>query len=90
MGFEKAAVQGHVESRYNLGGYERWKGNHDRAVRHLLISAKMGEKNSLESIKKLFMGGIATKGHYAEALRGYQDAVKEMESPERKEAMKLL
>ena len=45
--FEKAAMQGHVESRHNLGFDEGEKGNHDRAVRHLLISAKMGHKNQL-------------------------------------------
>jgi len=35
--YEKAAMQGHVESRYNLGHSEVEKGNHGRAARHLLI-----------------------------------------------------
>ena len=38
--YEKAAMQGHAESRNNLGCLEGMKGNHDRAVRHLLISTK--------------------------------------------------
>ena len=82
----EAAMQGHVECRYNLGGYELWKGNHDRAVRHLLISAKMGNKMSVEAIKKMFTMGAATKEHYAEVLKGYQDAVEEMKSHDRDQA----
>ena len=51
-------MQGHVESRHNLGCYEGEKGNYDRAVRHFLISAKMGHKDSVEAIKKMFMEGL--------------------------------
>ena len=83
---EKAAMRGHVESRNNLGGYELGEGRDDRAVRHLLISAKVGYKNSVEGIKKIFTMGIATKEQYAEARRGYQDAVEEMKSHDRDQA----
>ena len=86
---EKAAMQGHVESRHNLGCHEWEEGSHDRAVRHYLISAKMGLKESLENIKQLFIDGLATKEQYAEALKGYQDAVKEMKSHDRDEAKRL-
>ena len=79
----------HVESRHNLGICDGSKGDCDRAVRHFLISAKMGDKDSLEIIKKVFMEGFATKEQYGQALRGYQDAVKEMKSPERDEAKKI-
>ena len=85
----KAAMQGHVEGRNNLGGYEWVEGSHDRAVRHFLISAKVGSKMSVENIKNMFTLGIATKEQYAEALRGYQDAVKEMKSHDREEAKRL-
>ena len=85
----KAAMQGHVQSRYNLGCFEVEKRNHDRAVRHLLISAKMGDKGTIESIKKMYMAGLATKEQYAEALKGYQDAVEEMKSHDRDEAKRL-
>ena len=87
--FKKAAMQGHVESRHNIGFWEEEKGNHDRAVRHWLISAKMGDMTSVESIKYLFMGGLATKEQYTEALRGYQEAVEEMKSCDRDEAKAL-
>ena len=84
--FKKAAVQGHVVSRHNLGCYEGENGNDNRAVRHLLISAKMGYMLSVEQIKRLFIDGIATKAQYAEALKGYQEAVEEMKSHDREEA----
>ena len=87
--FQKAAMQGDVGSRYNLGSYEIGKGNHDRAVRHFLISAKMGDEDSIENIKEYyFMAGIATEEQYAEALKGYQDAVEETKSHGRDEAMR--
>ena len=76
--YTKAAMRGHVHSRYNLGIYEGLKGSYDRAVRHFLISAKMGYNASLEMIKKAFMAGDATKEQYAEAKKGYQDAIEEM------------
>ena len=83
---ELAAMQGHVESRHNLGYHETEKGNYERAVRHFLISTKMGEKESLDTIKDMFVKGVATKQQYAEALKGYQIAIEEMKSPERDEA----
>jgi len=79
-------MQGHAESRHQIGLVEGHKGNHVRAVRHLLISAKMGHEDSVETIKKVFMQGNATKEQYAEALKGYQDAVEETKSHDRDEA----
>ena len=84
--YKKAAMQGHVEGRYNLGCCEAEKGNYNRAVRHFLITAKMGHMNAVETIKRMFMFGIATKEQYTEALRGYQDAMEEMKSHDRDEA----
>ena len=82
----KAAMQGGVESRHNLGSYEMEKGNCDRALKHFLISAKLGYKDSLEMIKRMFMSGLSTRDQYAETLKGYQDAVEEMKSHDRDEA----
>ena len=87
--YKKAAMRGHVQSRYNLGSHEGEKGNYDRAVRHFVISAKMGHKGSLEMIKKVFMAGHAAKEQYTEALKGYQDAVEETKSHDRDEAKRL-
>ncbi|EJK43963.1 hypothetical protein THAOC_37543 [Thalassiosira oceanica] len=85
----KAAMQGHAQSRNNLGCYEGQKGNYDRALKHLLISARMGHKDSLENLKKFFKAGLATKQQYADALKGYQQAVEETKSHDRDEAKRL-
>ena len=37
-------------------------------------------------IKEMFTDGDATKAQYAEALKGYQDAVEETKSHQREEA----
>ena len=49
----------------------------------------MGNKLSLEMIKKMFISGEATKAQYAEALKGYQDAVEGMKSHDRDEAKEM-
>ncbi|EJK46346.1 hypothetical protein THAOC_34989 [Thalassiosira oceanica] len=87
--YEKAAMHGHIESRDNLGYYEEENGNYDRALKHYLISAKMGFVDSVENIEEMFKAGLATKEQYAEALKGYQDAVEEMKSHDRDEAKRL-
>jgi len=88
--WEKAAMLGHVLSRFNLGWLEHDNGDYGRAVGHYLISAKMGDKKSLDAIKDMFAGGYVTTVQYAEALRGYQVAEEEMRSPERDEYWKAL
>ena len=87
--YEKAAMQGCVESRHNLGRCEMNKGDFDRALKHLLISAKMGHIESLEVIKRMFMKSIATKEQYTHALKGYQDSVEEMNSHDRDEVKRF-
>jgi len=69
-----------------LGLHEYTNGNHEVAVQHLMIPAKMGDADSLNEIKGMFMKGHATKAQYAEALKGYQNALEETKSPQREEA----
>ena len=89
--WESGAMKGEITCRHKLGLLEIVDNkNYDRGLRHYLISAKMGYKDSLDAIKEMFAEGRATKAQYAEALRGYQDALMEMKSPERDEAAKIL
>ena len=85
--YEAAAVKGDVRARHNLGVIEYNAGNHDLALQHWMITAKLGYQTSLDDIKELFMDGLATKAEYAEALRGHQSAVEEMGSADREEAL---
>ena len=87
--YEAAAMCGHVSARYNLGIAEHRAGNRDLALQHWMIAAKLGHEKSLTMVKKLFMDGLATKADYAAALRGYQNAIKEMSSTDRDEAKAL-
>ena len=87
--WEAAAVKAHAFARNSLGWEERAAGNHDLALQHFLISAKLGYQRSLNGIKDMFIHGLATKADYAEALRGHQSAVGEMRSPDRDEALAL-
>ena len=88
--WQQAAMQGHVSSRHDLGVVECQNANLELALQHWMISAKMGDQNSLNAIKTLFKDGHATKAQYAEALLGYRDAVEEMKSPQREEAKRRL
>ena len=87
--WQQAAMQGHTPSRHSLGAVEFKEGNYELAVRHWMISAKMGYEDSLNYIKEMFKKGRATKAQYAEALLGYRDAVEETKSPQREEAKRL-
>ena len=87
--YETAAMCGNVHARYNLGFEEEDAGNFDLALQHILITAKLGHEESLNAVKLIFMNGHATKADYAAALRGYQNAVKEMSSSDRDEAKKM-
>ncbi|EJK55281.1 hypothetical protein THAOC_24999 [Thalassiosira oceanica] len=87
--WQEAAMKGHVLSRHMLGYAEFNEENHELAVQHWMISAKLGDEKSLNAIKVMFMEGEATKAQYAEALRGYGDAAEEMKSHQREKAMEV-
>ena len=87
--YEAAAMSGHVYARFILGNEQFRAGNHDFALQHWMIASNLGYQGALDSVKRLFMDGLATKADYAEALRAYQSAVEEMRSPDRDEASAL-
>ena len=85
--WELAATNGHIKARHNLGAIEGQAGNHERAYKHLLISASAGSKKSLDSVKGGFMRGLVTKEQYANTLREYQKSQDEMKSEARDKAL---
>ena len=84
---EEAAIGGHPTARHNLGSYENdERGCRERAVKHFIISAKLGYDGSLENLKHLYKQGAVSREDFAEALRGHKAAVDATKSPQRKEA----
>ena len=61
-------------------------GNHHRAYKHFILSARAGDKDSLDTVKKGFVRGIVTKDEYASTIRAYHQRVNEMKSDDRDKA----
>ena len=80
---EQAAIRGHVEARFNLGYLDWKKGKFDRAVKHWIISASLGDNISVQELKKSYKLGHASKDDFARALRAHQAAVDAMKSTDR-------
>ena len=83
---EEAAIGGHADGRHNLGCVENDRGRLDRAVKHWVIAANMGNDDSLEALKKLYRKGLVSKDDLASALRAHHAAVEATKSPQREEA----
>jgi hypothetical protein len=84
--FELAAIGGDVSARYNLGYVEEQAGNPQRAFKHFILAAKVGDEGSLEMVTKGFRGGYVTKDDYERSLRAYHEIQTEMKSEERDKA----
>ena len=85
--YELAAMNGNVIARHNLGCMEYNAGNHQRAFKHFIISAKTGDKGSLDNVKQGYTIGHVTKDEYANTLRQYQKSQDEMKSEARDKAL---
>jgi len=89
---EQAAIGGHPRARYNLGCVEQQNGRHERAVKHWIIGANLGDDHSLEILMKLYKAGLGliSKEDLASALRGHQAAVDATKSFQREKAKAAL
>jgi TPR repeat protein len=83
---EEAAIGGHPKARYNLGANEWNNGRYDRAMKHYIIAANLGQDEALDRVKEGFVRGYVSKEDYAAALRGHQAAVDATKSAQRKAA----
>ena len=84
--YELAAIGGNVLARYRLGVMEGWAGNHKRAIKHFILAARAGDKESLDMVKREFKIGFVTKDEFANTLRAYHERQKEMKSDARDKA----
>ena len=81
--WELGAMNGSSQARHNLACVEGRAGNYHRAFKHFMLSARVGDKKSLDKVKEGFMVGIISKDEYANALRAYQERYNEMKSDAR-------
>eukprot|EP00577_Skeletonema_sp_RCC1716_P026226 CAMPEP_0113417730 /NCGR_PEP_ID=MMETSP0013_2-20120614/25809_1 /TAXON_ID=2843 ORGANISM="Skeletonema costatum, Strain 1716" /NCGR_SAMPLE_ID=MMETSP0013_2 /ASSEMBLY_ACC=CAM_ASM_000158 /LENGTH=166 /DNA_ID=CAMNT_0000304879 /DNA_START=441 /DNA_END=938 /DNA_ORIENTATION=+ /assembly_acc=CAM_ASM_000158 len=87
---EKAAIGGHTFARHNLGIMEGKNGRHERAMKHFIIAAKLGDDYSLLSLRRAYAVGFVSKEDFASALRAHQAALDAMKSPQREKAEAFL
>ena len=83
---EEAAIGGHPTARHNLGSDEWGNGNHERAVKHWIISATQGCDESIKALMEAFKEGYVEKEVLEHALRAHKAAVDATKSPQRKVA----
>eukprot|EP00984_Skeletonema_dohrnii_P033663 scaffold30971_cov132-Skeletonema_dohrnii-CCMP3373.AAC.2 len=81
-----AAIGGHPTARYNLGCIEWHNGNNERAVKHYIIAAKLGDDGSIKELMEYFKEGFVSKDDLAGTLRAHQAAVDATKSPQREAA----
>ena len=87
--WEFAAVNGSVKARHNIGVMEGQDGAHQRSMKHFILAARAGYKDSLNVVKGGFMNGHITKEEYSNTLRAYQKSQDETNSEARDKARAL-
>jgi len=80
---EEAAIGGHHDARFNLGWEEGNNDNFERAVKHWIISANLGDDGSIKILMEKFKEGFVSKENLAAALRAHQAAADATKSPQR-------
>ena len=85
-----AAIMGNTHARYNLGAAECENRNYQRAMKHFMIAAKCGLKDSLDAVMRGFKKGYVTKEEFENTLRGYQASCEEIKSEQRDRAAAIM
>ena len=80
---EEAAIGGHPQARCTLGAFEQECGRKERAVKHWIIAANLGDDRSMKELKQGYEEGLVSKDEYAATLRAYQTAVDATKSQKR-------
>ena len=83
---EKAAIGGHPDARFNLAVIERKNLRTERAVKHFIIAAKLGEEASMKELWKHYSDGNITKEDLEATLRTHKAAIDAAKSSQRDEA----
>jgi hypothetical protein len=85
---EEAAIGGHAVARQHLAVFEMTNGrpDTDRAVKHLIIAANLGDEDSMKVLWKFYAEGLVSKDDLNVTLRTHQAAVDASKSSQRKAA----
>jgi TPR repeat protein len=84
---EEAAIDGHPAARYNLACYEGTNGRHERAGKHWIIAANLGDDGSIERLKSGYKARLVSKDDFAAALRAHQATADARKIPKREAAV---
>ena len=80
-------MAGHESARYNLGYIEySSSGNTERAIKHWMISASAGHRESMAVIRRPFKRGLVQTDAYELMLKAYNHSCEEMRSKVREDA----
>ena len=83
---EEAAIGGVPVARHNLGVHDARNGKVERAVKHFIIAATLGDGESLKLLREGCAQGIVKKEDFEAALRAHQAAVDATKSAQREAA----
>ena len=81
--YEKAAIGGHPQARYNLGCFDGGNGNFERAVKHLIIAAEQGLEESMKLLRDFFSAGQISKEELESTLCKHKAAIDATKSAQR-------
>ncbi len=81
--WEKAAIGGHPDARHYLGCEEEDNGNVERAVKHFVIAANLGEEDSMKALWWHYAEGHITKEELEATLRTHKAAIDATKSAQR-------
>ncbi len=84
--WEEAAIGGNHEARHNLGVHEGIIGNTERAVKHFIINANLGDEESMNALWSEYKDGNITKEDLENTLRIHKAAIDATKSSQREEA----
>ena len=83
-----AAMKGHARSRYHLGATEMQKGNVERALKHFVIGAKMGDEEMLKAVaSEGYKKGRMNQFEFMEVVRVHNAYNEEIKSEQRNKAV---
>jgi len=88
---EEAAIGGHPDARHILGCDEWDNGNTERAVKHWIIAASLGEDSSIKALMDVFKkeDEMISKEDLAASLRAHHAAVDATKSLQREAAAEI-